>query len=124
MGMARSTKSGAGATGKLLPPTVSGLEGSRKRAHRQHRRKRFRSKISSTVTGLFVVAVVGGASYAAYQFWIAEDGWRTDGTQRQYTEDELPGVIEQLEETPRFNGNAPPGSDDQPDIEIIEPAQP
>ena len=112
-----------GATGNsvLLPPAVEGLAAGRKVAQHRHRRRRLRTAISRTIGLAVVMGAVGGAGYVGYEVWLAEDGWDTDGEQRQVSEEELRGVIDDLEDNPRWNGPGNPtfGVGDAPEAELL-----
>jgi uncharacterized protein HemX len=100
---------------RLTPPSVIGLEGSRKLADQRHRRKRLKARITSSVVIAILMGVAAGAGYVVYAIY---DQQRADEQvenerrqaeidaerQRQTTDD----LIDQLQNTPRWNGPGAP----------------
>lgn len=78
------------------------------RAHRHQRRKRAKTTIARFVTFAIALAALGGVGYVAYQVWLGEEGWSTDGNPQQYTDEEFENLIDELEREPVWNGPGNP----------------
>ena len=87
--------------------SVHGLEHGREHARRHAGRRRRKNAVVSGLTFLVVGGVVGGAGYYLWQFYVDEQERDTTDTvvpvQRSAEE-----WIEELEDTPRWNGPGAP----------------
>ena len=116
----------------LGPSAVIGLEHGREHARRGQRRRRVKDKIFGAAGAIVAVAVVAAAAYIGYTIYEeqqASDKLETEQRQaeleRQGTGNDLRDAIDELEESPAWNGPGNPafGIGDRPDeqIEIIAP---
>jgi hypothetical protein len=119
----------------LTPTSLIGLEGGRDRADRRHRRRRMKERAYSSVVIAILMGVVTGAGYIGYTIY---DEQRADEqVERDRRQAELDAervgvtgsdILQELEETPRWNGPGAPAfgvGEDEVDpageITIIEP---
>ncbi len=113
------------------PSAVVGLEGGRELARRHQRRKLFKDKVFGAAGAIVALAVVVSAAYIGYTIYTeTQESDRLESEQRQ-AELEREGVtirdaIDELEETPRWNGPGNPtfgvgDGTDGAEIEIIAP---
>ncbi len=101
-----------------------GLDAGRKVAARQARRKRVKDRIALLVVATFAVGVLGGAAYVGYTIYdeqqdkdAIEREQRQAELEREGTGDDLRDAIDELEESPAWNGPGNPTfgvGDEQP----------
>lgn len=86
-------------------PTVIGLDEGRRRAQRQHRRRRSANRIKHTLMYLVAFGAVGGLAYVGWSVY-AEQADDTPGNgPTRLTPDQ---AIERLENQPKWNGPGNP----------------
>lgn len=99
------------------PVSVPGLEHGRAHARRQARRRRAANRVASILVFAVIAGGLGTAGYYLWQFYADEQREATDDTPAPDTDPSTVELIEQLEDTPRWNGPGAPAfgvGDDQP----------
>ena len=103
------------APNRLAPPSVIGLEGSRKLADQRNRRKRVKSRFTSAVVVTLLAGVVLAAGYVGYEVYAEQRADEQLERDRRVAELEAEragrstdDLIDQLEDTPRWNGPGAP----------------
>lgn len=130
--MARRRTSQRSAVNPLGPSAVVGLEVGREQARRLQRRKQIKDKIFGTAGAIVALGVVASAAYIGYTIYQeTQEADRLESERRQAELDRegdptIRDAIDELEETPRWNGPGNPtfGVGDEIDgsqIEIIAP---
>jgi cytochrome c-type biogenesis protein CcmH/NrfG len=99
----------------LASRAVVGLEGSRKVADKKHRNKRVQQRITSSVVIAILMGVVAAAGYVGYEVYTQERADEQLERDRRLGEIEAEragrttdDLIDQLEDTPRWNGPGAP----------------
>ncbi len=117
------------AVNPLGPSAVIGLEGGRELARRRQRRKLLKDKVFGVAGAIVAIAVVAAAAYVGYTFYGEQQtADRVESEQRQAeldregSGDGIREAIDELEETPHWNGPGNPafGVGDHPEDEQIE----
>ena len=117
---------------RLVPPSVSGLDESRKLAAKRKRKNRWKSRVTSSVFIAIAMGVVSAAGFVGYTAYTEQQ--QVDTAERHRRAAEIQAENDRLDtddiiaevERGRWRGQAPLGysDDDEFDIEIIEPRQP
>lgn len=96
-------------------PAVYGLDAGRARAHKLQRGRRRRTRAMTGVLIVVITAAVGGAGWVGYQAYLEhnaddqlEHDRRVAELARERAGQSMEGVIDELEETPRWNGPGNP----------------
>lgn len=113
----------------LGPSAVIGLEGGRELARRRQRRKQLKDKIFGVSGAIIALAVVASAAYIGYTIYDETQAKeRLESEQRQAENDgegtTIRDAIDELEETPRWNGPGNPTfgvGDGGEEIQVIAP---
>lgn len=104
--------------------SVVGLDASRDIVRQQQRRRRRRDRIVTSLMALLLVAAAAGAGWFGYQFFTEDQTTerieveqRRAALDRQGSGDKLRDAIDELEESPAWNGPGNPsfgvGNDDK-----------
>lgn len=100
---------------RLAPPSVHGLEGSREVADQRNRRKRVKARFTSAVVFAILAGVVLAAGYVGYELYTeqradeqVERDVRLAEIQAERAGRTSDDLIDQLEDTPRWNGPGAP----------------
>jgi uncharacterized membrane protein YebE (DUF533 family) len=103
------------AVNPLGPSAVVGLEGGRELARRRQRRRQLKDKAFGTAGAIVAIAVVAAAAYVGYVIYHeqqasarVETEQRQAELNRQATGDKLRHAIDELEESPHWNGPGNP----------------
>ena len=112
------------------PSAVIGLEGGRELARRHQRRKQLKDKVFGVAGAIIALAVVASAAYIGYTVY--DETQAKEKLESEQRQAELDGegttireAIDELEETPRWNGPGNPTfgvGDGDEEIEVIAPA--
>lgn len=115
---------------RLGPPSVFGLEGSRKLADQRNRRKRIKARFTSAVVLTIMAGVVLAVGYVGYEVYAQqradeqlERDRRVAAIEAERAGRSTDELIDQLEDTPRWNGPGAPAfgvGDDPAGIEITD----
>lgn len=113
----------------LGPSAVVGLEGGRELARRHQRRKQLKDKVFGAAGAIVALGVVVSAAYIGYTIYTeTQENDRLESEQRQAELDSegttIRDAIDELEETPRWNGPGNPTfgvGDGGEEIEVIAP---
>lgn len=127
--MTRRRTSQRQAVNPLGPSAVVGLEGGRELARRRQRRKQLKDKIFGVSGAIVALAVVASAAYIGYTIY--DETQAKEQLESEQRQAELDGdgttlrdAIDELEETPRWNGPGNPTfgvGDGGEEIEVIAP---
>jgi cell division protein FtsB len=111
----RATRKGSPTTVVTSGVAVHGLEHGRKHAQRMQRRRRRRDRVVTWITMTVVAGVLAGAGWVGYQVY---DNHRTNQQieterrvaefQREQANQTVDDVIDELEQTPAWNGPGNP----------------
>lgn len=95
--------------------SVVGLEAGREVSRKQQRRRRRRDRIATSLMALIAIGAAAGAGWFGYQFFTEnqateriESDQRRAELDREGSGDDLKRAIEELEETPAWNGPGNP----------------
>ena len=122
--MARRSKQPAPIANAHLQPAVHGLELGRSVARRSQRRHRRRNRIVTTVLTIMAMAAVGGAGWLGYTAYVDHDNSEQIETDRRVAEIQqgrigrtTDDIINELEQTPAWNGPGNPNFGVGPDLD-------
>lgn len=112
----------------LGPSAVVGLEGGRELARRRQRRKQIKDKVFGTAGAIIAIAVVASAAYIGYTVYEEQQAADRLETEQRHAElnregssDDLRNAIDELEESPKWNGPGNPTFGVGERIEVIAP---
>lgn len=121
-------RSSSQGTNPLGPSAVVGLEGGRELARRRQRRRHLRDKSIGAAGAIIAVAVVASVAYVGYTIYDeqqASERIETEQRQaelaRQRSGEGLRDVIDDLEESPVWNGPGNPTFGVGERIEVVAP---
>ena len=114
MGVGRSQRNSAQSNARLQP-SVHGLDAGRAHARKAQRKRHRANRTATSLLTVIAIAAVGGAGWFAYSAYIDHDSSQQLETDRRVAELEqdrqgrtTDDIIEQLGETPRWNGPGNP----------------
>jgi type VI protein secretion system component VasK len=113
--MGARTKTATPSSNPYAAAAVHGLDDGRKRAQRRQRRSRRRDRILTAVMAILAVAAVGSASWLGYTAYVEHNTNQRTETDRRFAEIErqranetTDDIIDQLQESPAWNGPGNP----------------
>lgn len=112
----------------LSPSAVVGLEGGREVARRRQRRRHLKDKSIGAAGAIIAVAVVAAAAYVGFTIYDEQQASDRLETEQRQTEldrarsgDDLRDALDELEESPVWNGPGNPTFGVGERIEVVAP---